>query len=93
MNASEMRAVKRGRMVEYIKTAQEYQGASQHVKDAWPDPTDPSISKRQWGTVFRAWRADLKASMKLVDSPPGDAPSTREADEHRDSEAIGSKSC
>ena len=88
MNASERRALKRGRIVEIVKAAEEYHGARQHVKDACPDPSDRSITKRQWDRVFRAWRAYLKASIMLVDSPSGDAPSTREADEHRDSEAI-----
>ena len=88
MNALERRAVKRGRIVEIVKGTGEYHGASQQVKDACPDPSDHSITKRQWERVFRAWRADLKASIMLVDSPSGDAPSTREADEHQDSEAV-----
>ena len=83
MNASERRAVKRGRIVEIVKATEEYHGARQHVKDACPDPSDRSITKRQWERVFNKWRADLKASITLVDSPSGDAPSTREADAHR----------
>ena len=88
MKALKMRAEKRGRIVEIVKGTEEYHGASQQVKDACPDPSDHSITKGQWEGVFRAWRADLKASIMLVDSPSGDAPSTREADEHQDSEAI-----
>ena len=83
MNASERRAVKRGRIVEIVKGTEEYHGASQQVKDACPDPSDHSITKRKWERVFNKWRADLKASITLVDSPSGDAPSTREADAHQ----------
>ena len=65
MNASERRAPKRGRIVEIVKAAEEYQGARQDVKDACPDP-DGSMTKRTWEWKFRVWRACLKTG----DLPP-----------------------
>ena len=85
MNASERRALKRGRIVEIVKATEEYHGARQHVKDACPDPSDRSITKRQWERKFRDWRAYLKAG----DSLSGDAPYTREVDEHMTNYVLG----